>query len=198
MKHAISRILFAALIALSIPAFARADNWQIDPMHTNVGFTVRHMMISNVKGDFEKTSGTITSAGEVPATVAIEATIDASSINTRVEMRDKHLKSPEFLDVAKFPTITFKSTKIESAGPAKWKVTGNLTLHGVMKEVVLDVDGPTAPVQDPFGNMRSGASATTKINRKDFGVTYNKALETGGVLVGDEVAITIDVEAIKK
>jgi polyisoprenoid-binding protein YceI len=198
LKHSFTRSILAALIALATPTLVHADNWQIDPMHTSVEFTVRHMMISNIKGDFEKTSGTITTAGEVPDTVVIDATIDASSINTRVEKRDADLKGPNFLDVKKFPTITFKSTKIEKAGTAKWKVTGNLTLHGVSKEVVLDVDGPTAPIKDPFGNMRSGASATTKINRSDFGLTYNKALETGGVMVGDEVAITIDVEAIKK
>ncbi|MDO8432744.1 MAG: YceI family protein [Candidatus Binatus sp.] len=198
MKHSITRTLFAAVISIAIPILAQADTWQIDPMHTSVEFTVRHMMISNVKGTFEKTSGTITTAGEVPATVVIDATIEAASINTRVEKRDGHLKSPEFFDVAKFPSITFKSTRIEQAGTAKWKVTGNLTLHGVTKEVILDVDGPTAPVKDPFGNMRSGASATSKIDRRDFGLTFNKALETGGVLVGDEVAISIDVEAIKK
>jgi polyisoprenoid-binding protein YceI len=198
MKSWISKSAVVIAMIVALPVLACADTWQIDPMHTSVEFTVRHMMISNIKGDFEKTSGTITTAGEVPDTVVIDATIDASSINTRVEKREADLKGPNFLDVKKFPTITFKSTKIEKAGTAKWKVTGNLTLHGVSKEVVLDVDGPAAPIKDPFGNMRSGASATAKINRSDFGLTYNKALETGGVMVGDEVAITIDVEAIKK
>ena len=198
LKRSTIKILLAAAISLGIPALAHADTWQIDPAHTNVEFTVRHMMISNVKGSFEKVSGTVTVAGEGPTTATLDATIDAASINTRVPKRDEDLKGPNFLDVAKFPTITFKSTKIEQAGTAKWKVTGNLTLHGVTKEVVLDVDGPTAPIKDPFGNTRAGASATNKIDRRDFGLTFNKALETGGVLVGDEVAISIDVEALKK
>ena len=197
MKHSTIKILLAAAISLGIPALAHADTWQIDPAHTNVEFTVRHLMISNVKGSFEKVSGTVT-VGEGPTTATIDATIDAASVNTRVPKRDEDLKGPNFLDVAKFPTITFKSTKIEQAGTAKWKVTGNLTLHGVTKEVVLDVDGPTAPIKDPFGNTRAGASATTKIDRRDFGLTFNKALETGGVMVGDDVAISIDVEALKK
>jgi polyisoprenoid-binding protein YceI len=188
----------ALVVALLIPALAHADTWHIDPAHTNVEFTVRHMMISNVKGQFEKTSGTITADGTDPASAKIDATIDASSINTRVEKRDMHLKSPDFLDVAKYPTITFKSTKVEAEGPNKWKVTGDLTLHGVTKPVVLEVESSGPPIHDPMGNTRAGASATTKINRSDFGLTWNKVLESGGVMVGDEVAISIDVEAIKK
>src|SRR5262249_7637914 len=156
-----------------------ADTWQLDPAHSNVEFSVRNFMISNVKGQFETVSGTVTSDGDNPASVRIEALIDASSIDTRVEKRDQHLKSPDFLDVAKYPTITFRSTKIEPAGQGKWKVTGDLTLHGVTRPVVLDVQGPTAPMKDPLGNTRVGASATTKIDRRDFGVTWNKALETG-------------------
>jgi polyisoprenoid-binding protein YceI len=198
MKSWISKsaILIAMIVAL--PVLANADSWQIDPMHTSVEFTVRHMMISNIKGVFEKTSGTVTVEGSDPTSAKIDATIDASSIDTRVDRRDEDLKSPNFLDVAKYPTITFKSTKVEAAGEGKWKVTGNLTLHGVTKSVVLDVESSGAPIKDPFGNTRAGASATTKINRKDFGLTYNKTLETGGVMVGDDVAISIDVEAIKK
>jgi polyisoprenoid-binding protein YceI len=198
MKSWLSKIVFAVALALAIPAFAHADTWQIDPAHTNVEFTVRHMMISNVKGQFEKTSGTITTNGNDPTTAKIDATIDASSINTRVDKRDAHLKSPDFLDVEKFPTITFKSTKIEADGPNKWKVTGDLTLHGVTKPVVVEVESSGAPITDPSGKMRAGASATATISRKDFGIVWNKAMETGGVVVGDEVAISIDVEAIKK
>ena len=198
MKTWISKVVVAIAFTLMAPVLAHADTWQIDPMHTSVEFTVRHMMISNVKGTFEKTSGTVTVEGSDPTTAKIDAVIDASSINTRVEKRDADLKSPDFLDVAKYPSITFISTKVEAAGEGKWKVTGNLTLHGVTKPVVLDVEGTGAPIKDPFGNTRAGASATTKINRKDFGVAYNKALEAGGVMVGDEVSITIDVEAIKK
>lgn len=198
MNSWISKVVVAIAFTLIAPVLAHADTWQIDPMHTSVEFTVRHMMISNVKGTFEKTSGTITVEGADPTTAKIDAVIDASSINTRVEKRDADLKSPDFLDVAKYPSITFISTKVEAAGDGKWKVTGDLTLHGVTKPVVLDVEGTGAPIKDPFGNTRAGASATTKINRKDFGVAYNKALEAGGVVVGDEVSITIDVEAIKK
>ena len=198
MNSWISKVGVAIAFTLMAPVLAHADTWQIDPMHTSVEFTVRHMMISNIKGTFEKTSGTVTVEGGDPTTAKIDATIDASSLNTRVERRDADLKSPNFLDVQKYPTITFKSNKVEAAGEGKWKVTGDLTLHGVTKPVVLDVEGSGAPIKDPFGNTRAGASATAKINRKDFGLTYNKTLESGGVMVGDEVSITIDVEAIKK
>src|SRR5271156_5666757 len=197
MKSWIFKTAIAIAMLAVLPALAHADTWQIDPAHTNVEFTVRHLMISNVKGNFEKTSGTITTEGSDPASAKIDATIDASSVNSRVDRRDAHLKSPAFLDVAKFPTITFKSTKVEADGPGKFKVTGDLTLHGVTKPVVLDVESSGAPVK-VMGGLHAGASATTKINRSDFGLTWNKALETGGVVVGDEVAISIDVEAIKK
>jgi polyisoprenoid-binding protein YceI len=198
MKSRISKTAIVIALLAALPVLAHADTWQIDPMHTNVEFTVRHMMISNVKGQFTKTSGTVTVNGSDPTSAQIDATIDATSIDTRVERRDNDLKGPNFLDVAKYPTITFKSSKVEAAGPGKWKVTGDLTLHGVTKLVVLDVEATGTPIKDPMGNTRAGASATTKINRKDFGLSYNKALEAGGVMVGDEVAISIDVEAIKK
>lgn len=198
MKTWTARITLAILLVAAAPFAARADTWQIDPAHTNVEFTVRHMMISNVSGQFEKTSGTIMADANNPTSAVIDATIDAASIDTRVAKRDAHLKSPDFLDVAKYPTITFKSKKVEAAGAGKWKVTGDLTLHGVTKEVVLDIDGPAAPIKDPMGNMRAGASATTTISRKGFGLTWNKMMESGGVIVGDEVKITIDVEAVKK
>jgi polyisoprenoid-binding protein YceI len=197
MKSWISKTAIAIAMLAVLPALAHADTWQIDPAHTNVEFTVRHMMISNVKGQFQKTSGTVTTNGSDPASATIDATIDASSIDTRVEKRDMHLKSPDFLDVAKYPTITFKSTKVEAAGPNKWKVTGDLTLHGVTKPVVLDVESSGPPI-NVMGKTRAGASATTKINRSDFGLKWNQALEAGGVMVGDEVAISIDVEAVKK
>jgi len=197
MKSWISKTAIAMAIVVALPVLVHADTWQIDSSHTSVEFTVRHMMISNVKGQFQKTTGTITANGNDPASEKIDVTIDASSVDTRVERRDAHLKSPDFLDVAKYPTITFKSTKVEADGPNKWKMTGDLTVHGVTKPVVLDVEGSGPPIQ-VMGNTRAGASATTKINRSDFGLTWNKALETGGVLVGDEVAISIDVEAVKK
>src|SRR6202171_1841882 len=186
-----------ALMAAA-PLAASADTWQIDPVHTTVEFTVRHMMISNVRGQFTKVAGTITAKDSDPASVKVEATIETSSIDTRSADRDADLKSANFLDVAKYPTMTFKSKKIEPAGTGKWKMVGDLTLHGVTKEVTLDVEGPTAPIKDPYGNTRAGASATTKINRKDFGLAWNKALEAGGAVVGDEVTVSIDVEAVKK
>ena len=197
MKSWISKTALAIALAIALPVLANADTWHIDPAHTNVEFTVRHMMISNVKGQFQKTSGTITVNGNDPTSAKIDATIDAASIDTRVEKRDTHLKSPDFLDVAKYPTITFTSTKVEADGPNKWKVTGDLTLHGVTKPVVLEVESSGPPI-NVMGTTRAGASATTKINRGDFGLKWNKMLDSGGVMVGDEVAISIDVEAVKK
>ncbi len=198
MKNWISSSLIALVLVIAAPLAASADTWQIDPVHTTVEFTVRHMMISNVRGQFTKVAGTITANGNDPASVRIEANIDTSSIDTRSADRDADLKSANFLDVAKYPTMTFKSKKIEPAGAGAWKIVGDLTLHGITREVTLDVQGPTAPIKDPWGNTRVGASATTKISRKDFGLTWNKLLETGGAVVGDEVAVSIDVEAVKK
>jgi polyisoprenoid-binding protein YceI len=198
MKSWISKTAIAFVVSIALPVLAHADTWQLDSAHTNVEFTVRHMMISNVKGQFQKTSGTITANGNDPVSAKIDATIDASSVDTRVEGRDAHLKGPDFLDVAKYPTITFKSTKVEAAGQNEWKVTGDLTLHGVTRPVVLDVETAAPPIQDPMGNTRAGVSARTTIKRSDFGVSWNKALGAGGVMVGDEVSISIDAEAIKK
>ena len=155
-------------------------------------------MVSNVRGQFGKVSGTVEANESDPARSRIEAEIDPASIDTRIEKRDNHLRSPDFLDVAKYPKITFVSTKIEPAGTGRYKVSGDLTLHGVTRPVVLDVEGPTPEMKDPWGKTRAGAQATTKINRKDFGLTWNQALEAGGVAVGDEVTITIDVEATKR
>ena len=198
MKNWMSRSLIVLVVVIAAPIAASADTWQIDPGHSTVGFTVRHMTISSVRGQFDKFTGTITSKGSDPASVSIDVTIDTASIDTRSSDRDADLKSANFLDVAKYPTMTFKSKKIEAAGTGKWKVVGDLTLHGVTREVTLAVEGPTAPIKDPWGNTRAGASATTKISRKNFGLTWNKAIEAGGAVVGDEVSVSIDVEAIKK
>jgi len=187
------RLLVVILVAFAVPGLAAT--WQIDPAHTNVSFSVRHMMISNVRGEFTKVSGTVEGDEKTPTQAVITATIDAASIDTREAKRDAHLKSPDFLDVAKYPTITFKSKKIEPAGAGQFKVTGDLTLHGVTREVVLDVSDVTQPVKDPMGKSRAGARATTKIDRKDFGINWSKAMDGGGLVVGDEVAISIDVEA---
>ena len=186
------------LAALALPALAPAASWNLDPAHTSVQFSVRHLMVSTVRGAFGKVSGTVQADEQDPTRSKIEATIDAASIDTRIEKRDAHLKSADFLDVAKYPTITFVSKKIERAGQDHFKVTGDLTLHGVTREVTLDVEGPTTEIKDPMGKTRAGALATTTINRKDFGLAWNQALEAGGVAVGDEVKITIDVEATKQ
>jgi polyisoprenoid-binding protein YceI len=171
--------------------------YQIDPSHSAAHFSVRHMMISNVRGEFTKVSGKMLYDPDNPTQATIEAIIDTGSINTRDAQRDGHLKSSDFLDVEKFPTIEFHSTsvKCEDGGLV---VTGNLTIHGVTNSVKLEVDGPTPEVRDPWGNVRVGASATTKIDRKEFGLTWNSALETGGLLVGEEVKITIELEAVRE
>jgi polyisoprenoid-binding protein YceI len=193
MRH----LVMMGVLALAAPALAETV-WDIDPAHTSAQFSIRHMMISNVRGQFSKVSGTVRGEPTDPTHAQFEATIDTTSIDTREPKRDEHLKSPDFFDVAKYPTMTFKSKKIEKTGEARYKVTGDLTLHGVTREVVLDVEGPTPPMKDPRGSLRAGAEATTKIDRKDFGLTWSKTLDGGGVMVGDEVAITIDVEAVKK
>lgn len=187
-----------AVITLMLPTLGRASTWDIDPAHTSAQFAVRHLMVSTVRGEFGKVSGVVNLDEKDLSKSSVEASIDATSLKTRVEKRDEHLKSPDFLDVAKYPTITFKSKKVEKAGDGKFKVTGDLTIHGVTKEAVLEVEGAPTPFKDPLGSMRVGGVATTKINRKDFGVQWNRALETGGVVVADEVAITIDVELTQK
>ena len=194
----LSLVLVVLAITLAVPIAASADTWNIDPVHSTVEFTVRHMTISSVRGQFDKVAGTITAKDKDPSSVSIEATIDTASIDTRSSDRDADLKSANFLDVAKYPTMTFKSKKIEAAGPGKWKVIGDLTLHGVTREVTLDVEGPRGPIKDPWGNTRAGAFATTTVSRKAFGLTWNKMIETGGAVVGDAVAVTINVEAVKQ
>ena len=171
--------------------------YQIDPAHSSVHFSVRHLMISNVRGEFTKVTGTIVYDAEHPEDSTVEANIDASSINTRDAQRDTHLKSADFLEVEKFAAITFRSTEITRSADGG-KIKGDLTVHGVTREVVLDVEGPSPESKDPWGNLRIGASASSKISRGEFGLKWNSALETGGVLVGDELKITIDAEAIRE
>ena len=171
--------------------------YQIDSSHSAAHFSVRHMMIANVRGEFTKVSGTIVYDPENPKNSSVEAVIDASSIATRDPQRDAHLRSADFLDAEKYPVLTFRSKSI-SGERGDWKVTGDLTIRGVTREVTLEVEGPTPETRDPWGNLRIGATATGKINRKDFGLTWNTALETGGVLVGDEVKLTLDVEGVRQ
>ena len=182
--------------AIAIPQTA-VSTWNIDPVHSVAEFKVKHMMISNVKGQFARIKGVL-SLDETDLTKSrVETSIDAASINTRDEQRDAHLKSADFFDVEKFPTLSFKSTKITRIADGELAVAGELTIHGVARNVVFTVEGPTTPGKDPWGNTRIGLSATTKINRKDFGLTWNATLETGGILVGDEVTITLEVQFIK-
>jgi polyisoprenoid-binding protein YceI len=171
--------------------------YQIDPSHSAAHFSVRHMMISNVRGEFTKVSGTIWYDPENPQNSRVEATIDAASIATREPQRDAHLRSADFLDAEKYPVLTFRSRSV-AGERGDWKIIGDLTIRGVTREVTLDVEGPTPETRDPWGNLRIGATATGKINRKDFGLTWNTALETGGVLVGDEVKLTLDVEGVRQ
>jgi polyisoprenoid-binding protein YceI len=172
--------------------------WQLDPAHSSANFSVKHMMIAKVHGGFEKLSGTLAYDATNPADSKVDVTIEASSINTREPQRDTHLKSADFFDVAQFPTLTFHSTRVEVSGDGELRVTGDLTIRDVTQSVVLQVEGPSAELKDPWGNAKIGVSATTKIKRKDFGLTWNAALETGGVLVGDDIAITLDVQFTKK
>jgi polyisoprenoid-binding protein YceI len=173
------------------------STWNIDPAHSVAEFKVKHMMISNVKGSFPKVSGVLTFDESDVTKSSVEASIDVASIVTSDEQRDGHLKSADFFDVEKYPTMTFKSNKVMATGAGEGKVEGDLTIRDVTRKVVFAVEGPTEPGKDPWGNTRIGASATTKISRKDFGLVYNAALETGGVLIGDEVTITLDVQFIK-
>jgi polyisoprenoid-binding protein YceI len=195
MKRLLASI--STIVALSLPVLASAATWNIDPDHSSVGFKVRHLMVSNVRGSFDKHTGVVDINEKDITKSKVQVTIDTASINTNVQKRDEHLRSPDFFDVAKYPTMTFVSKKVAKDGKGKLKVTGDLTLHGITKEVVLNVEGPTKESKDPWGNIRSGATASTKINRKDFGLVWNAALETGGVAVGEEVAINLEIEMIK-
>jgi polyisoprenoid-binding protein YceI len=191
----------AGVLALTTSARAAdpVSTWEIDPTHSSAEFSIRHMMVSNVKGHFGKMTGEVTLDEKDPTKSSVNVEIDASTIDTREPKRDAHLKSPDFFDVAKYPKITFKSTKVEKAGKGKLKVIGDLTMRGVTKPVTLAVEGPTAEVKDIMGGLSRGASATAKINRKDWGLTWNKPLEAaGGVLVGDDVTLSLDVELHKK
>jgi polyisoprenoid-binding protein YceI len=186
-----SVMIVIAALAMLASAAAQVGNWQIDPAHSSAQFSVRHLGVSTVRGAFMKVSGSAKYDAADPSKGSLDATIEAGSVDTRVEMRDNDLRSPNFLDVAKYPTITFHSKQTKAAGAGKLQITGDLTIHGVTKEVVLDVDGPTAPIKDPWGNQRFGASASTKIKRQDFGVNGAPGI------VGDDITITIDAELIQ-
>ena len=182
-------VLFCIANLASLRAVGQNETWYLDPAHSAAQFTVRHMGSSNVRGTFTKVGGTVTNPGD-PSKASVDVTIDASSVDSRVQRRDDDLRSDHFFDVAKYPTITFKSKKVETAGDGKLKVTGDLTIHGVTKEAVLDVDGPTAAMKDPKGTSHRGASATTTINRTDYGIN------TMSGMIGESIAIQLDVELI--
>jgi polyisoprenoid-binding protein YceI len=185
----------AAATATTTPGLTQ---WEIDPAHSSVQFAVRHMMVSNVRGEFTKVSGLVQIDSDDITRSSVHVVIDATSISTRDEQRDQHLRSPDFLDVANFPTIEFQSTGVARDSKGALKVVGNLTIRGVTREVVLGVEDSGGELRDPWGNTKRGATATTRLNRKDYGLQWNVALETGGLLVGDEVRIDIDVELLKK
>ena len=167
--------------------------YQIDPSHSTANFSIKHMMIAKVHGGFEKLSGKFIYDAANPKNSSVEVSIDAASVNTREAQRDAHLKGADFFDVEKYPTLNFKSTSFGDD-----QIKGELTIHGVTKEVILDVDGPSEEIKDPWGNIKIALSGSTKIKRKDFGLTWNAALEAGGLLVADDVAITFDVQLVKQ
>jgi polyisoprenoid-binding protein YceI len=192
-----SSLAFAQVAPAGTPAPADPNTWNIDPNHTAAQFAVRHLLVSTVRGQFDKLSGSVIYDGRDINTLRVNVVIDAASVNTRVERRDNDLRSANFFEVATYPTITFVSKRVESAGAGKFKLVGDLTMHGVTKEVVLDVEGPTAVLKQANGNQRVGASATGKINRRDFGLQFNAVVE-GAPVVGDEITLTIDIEAVKR
>jgi polyisoprenoid-binding protein YceI len=200
MGQVFSRIAVTAGLAaaLSLPAAAVTSTWQIDPAHSAAQFAVKHLAISTVRGAFTSVKGTVQFDDKDISKSSVDVAIDVNSVDTRQPDRDKDLRSDHFFDAEHFPTITFKSKRVEQVSPGKLKITGDLTIHGITKEVGLDVDGPTAPVKDPWGNQRMAINATTKINRQDFGVKWNATMDNGGVVVGDEVTITIDAEMTLK
>jgi polyisoprenoid-binding protein YceI len=190
-------IIFAALLAAtSFPTLAATTTWQIDPKHSDAQFAITHLMISTVRGEFHGVKGTVVYDDKNFGASSVDVIIDATTVDTREPDRDKDLRSPKFFDTEKFPTMTFKSSKVEEAGGGKLKVTGDLTIRGTTKQVVLDVTVPKTPIKDPYGMQRTAVMATTKINRLDYGVSWNKTLDNGVIMLGDQVDITIDVEMV--
>jgi polyisoprenoid-binding protein YceI len=195
-RNVFTSALASALVLVS--ASALASDWDIDSAHTHVGFGVKHMMISTVHGAFKTFTGNVALNDADITKSKVHLEIDAGSITTDNDKRDEHLKSPDFFDVAKFPKLVFDSTNVQKTGPDSLNVTGNLTIKTVTRPVTLIVTGLTPDTKDPWGGVRRGATATAKINRKDFGLTWNKALEAGGVVVGDEITLELEVELAKK
>jgi polyisoprenoid-binding protein YceI len=192
------RLLIAVLYLATAPSLATAETWIIDTPHTVSGFTVRHMMITNVSGVFEVTKGTIEYTPGSPASTMVDIVIETASINTRNHRRDTHLKSNDFFNAEQYPSITFNSKRVQNVRAGTFEMVGDLTIRETTKEVVLRVEGPPGPIKDPQGNRRVGATATTTINRKDFGVNWSQVIEAGGVVVGDEVRINLEIQAVEK
>lgn len=198
MRNVLRCAVGVLALTLVLPVSVRAETWAIDPAHTVSGFTVKHMMIANVTGVFEVTRGTIEYRPGDPGSVKADITIEAKSVNTRIGRRDDDLRSDNFFSAEKFPTLAFRSRRVQNVRAEGFDLVGDLTIRDVTREVVLKVDGPTAPIKDPQGNRRVGATASTTINRKDFGIMWNRTIEAGGVVVGDEVKINLEVEAVEK
>jgi polyisoprenoid-binding protein YceI len=190
-------VVFGLAAVVSPAARAQGVTWRIDPLHSSAQFTVRHMMISKVRGVFGGVKGTVVYDPKNPAASSVEATIDVTTLNTGQVKRDSDLKGAEFFDVKRYPEMKFKSKSVEVAGPDKLKVTGDLTINAITRQVVLDVDGPTPPIRDTQGREKIGVSGTTKVSRKEFGILYNPMMESGGVAVSDEVAIEIEAELFR-
>ena len=195
MKHLISIFIVAILLS---PLHVFAATYSIDPAHTTIGFKVKHLMITNVKGVFEKFKGTVNIDEKDITKSKVDVSIEMASVNTNITKRDDHLRSPDFFDVTRFPTMTFVSTKVEKAGADTLKVTGNLTIKGVTRQVILHVEGPTGEIKSPQGDVKRGASAAATINRQDFGVSWSKKLDGGGLVVADDVFISIDTELARQ
>ncbi len=196
MKYKILAVAATGFLLTLQPAMAQ-NNWNIDASHSSVQFQVRHLMISNVRGEFGKVSGQIQFDGEDCSTVKVDAVIQADSIDTREPKRDEHLRSADFFDTANYPTITFKSKRVEGISDKKFKLVGDLTMRGVTKEITLDVEA-TPVIKGMSGEARVGAHATARLNRQDYGIKWNRALDAGGVVVSDEVRITLDLELVRQ
>lgn len=190
--------IVSAIVMLLAPVGASASTWNIDPEHSSIQFKVSHLGLVDVKGIFRKYQGTVTLDEKDIAKSSVNVTIETASVDTGVEKRDEHLRTDDFFDAAKHPTITFVSKKVTPAGKGKLEVNGDLTICGVTKAVVLDVTGPTKELKDPWGNIRRGVSATTTINRTEFGLTYNKILDNGVLVIGNKVTISLEAELIKE
>ncbi len=191
------KLLLALLALAPVVAQAQPGSWHIDPLHSLAEFSVKHMMISTVRGQFGGVKGAVVYDPKNPARSTVEATIDCSTVNTGEPKRDADLRSAEFFDIQHYPTMKFKSTHVEAAGQGKLLVTGNLTINAITRQVVLNVDGPNGPIKDTNGREKLGLNATTKVSRKEFGILYNPVMETGGVAVSDEVTINLDIELIR-